>query len=90
MSAPGGEGIEPGSLVVDEVTGSLGRVRDVYEADGSAYVVFPGGGGRMISPWDMSMAEDQSWEPEGGWDECASPSAGDSARSRRPPQSRAR
>lgn len=56
----------PGSVVTDEVTGAVGRIRDVY-GDGSAYVVFPGGGGRMISPWDMNLAADQDWEPEGGW-----------------------
>jgi hypothetical protein len=58
--------IDEGAIVIDEVTGSAGRVRDMY-LDGSAYVVFPGGGGRMIQPWEMSLAADQTWEPEGGW-----------------------
>ena len=56
--------IAEGSLVIDRVTGALGRV-DIIYADGGAYVAFPGGG-RMLSPWDMRLVGGQDREPEGG------------------------
>jgi hypothetical protein len=55
-------------VVIDAASGAAGRVKSLY-GDGSAYVVFPGGAGRMLQPWEMSVAEDQDWEPEGGWPE---------------------
>ena len=64
-SAEGDEPIGPGDVVIDLVTGVPGRVESVY-GDGSAHVVFPGGVGRMIQPWEMSIAEDQTWPPGGG------------------------
>lgn len=59
--------IVQGSVVVDLTTGATGRVSSVY-GDGSAYVVFPGGG-RMVQPWEMSLADDQDQQREGGPDE---------------------
>jgi hypothetical protein len=59
--------IADGSVVVDLTTGATGRVSSVY-GDGSAYVVFPGGG-RMVQPWEMSLADDQDQQREGGPDE---------------------
>jgi hypothetical protein len=59
---PAGQGvIAEGSAVVDLATGATGRVSSLYWG-GSAYVVFAGGG-RMIQPWEMRLAEGQ----ETGW-----------------------
>lgn len=57
--------IEEDSIVIDEHSGDTGIVREVYDDD--ALVYFPDGTADTLMLEGLSLAADQSWEPEGGW-----------------------
>jgi hypothetical protein len=69
LSEPGAGGFGEGSVIIDERTGDAGKIL-ALRPDGSAWVRFPGPGGtdRVVEGEDLNLAEDQDWEPEGGWD----------------------